>query len=175
MIIRCLPIIALCIVLPCKAGKVTSFYSSTAEKFTALVKSSEFEKEPEIDYFSAICPGYGGYELILQGGDARSWINVRYKGQTSDLYVKSMELARGGFPNKANDVVEWRGIVKDGDFKPYAIIYRIDAANDEGVTDRTTLLVIALNEGKSQIIGSAHGKGEDAKAKAIADAWWKAK
>lgn len=154
-----------------------SFYSTTASKFVALVESSEFEEVPEIDHFREICPGYGGYELLYEGGDARSWLNVRFRGQTSDLWADTMQAARGMFAYKANDVVEWRGIVKDGNFLPYAIIYRIDAGNpdpDETEKKFSTLVVVALKEGKSQVIGSAHGKDENAKAQKIADDWWEA-
>ncbi len=153
---------------------VQSFYSTTAAEFSALVESSEFEKEPEIDHFCYIAPGYGGYEVLYEGGDARSWINVRHKGVESDLYVETMRHARGMFPAKANDVVEWRGRVKDGNFSPYAIIYRIVATDPEDEKkDLSTLLVIGLSDGKAVFLGAAHGADEDARAKAIADAWAK--
>lgn len=156
-----------------RAAEIKSYYSTTANKFVATVASSEFEEEPEIDYFTAICPGYGGYELSFEGGDARSWLNIRYRGKKSDLYGETMSRARGAFPNKANDVVEWRGTLEDGIFKPFAIIYRIAASDPEpGGPEHSTLLVIALKQGESEIVGAAHGTDEDAKAKAIADAWF---
>jgi hypothetical protein len=152
--------------------RIKSFYSSTDPKFIATIESSEFEAEPEIDHFTAICPGYGGYELIFEGGDARSWINVRRGGQTSDLMGEILSKSRGMFPNVANQVVEWRGVVKDGEFRPYAIIFRMLATDPEDdKTEHTTLVVVALKEGRSEVIGTAHGAGEDAKAKQIADDW----
>lgn len=155
--------------------RIVSFFSSTEMKFIATIESSEFEAEPVIDHFHAICPGYGGYELIFEGGDIRSWINVRYGDQTSDLSGDILTRSRGMFPNKANDVVEWRGVVKDGRFRPFAIIFRMTATDPdpeaEG-TQRTTLVVIALKEGRSEVIGSAHGANEDATAKKLADEWW---
>lgn len=157
------------------AGEVKSFYSTTASKFVALVESSEFEKEPEIDHFREICPGYGGYELISEGGDARSWLNVRFGNTTSDLWGDTMQAARGMFPYKANEVVEWRGVVEGNEFKPYAIVYRVNASNpdpDKGEETFSTLVVIALKQGKSVVLGSAFGGDENEKARKIADDWW---
>ena len=171
---KTLAILALISLAPLASAKerVASFYSSTDPKFIAMIESSEFEAEPEIDHFTAICPGYGGYELIFEGGDARSWINVRLAGRKSDLYGEIMTRSRGMFPNVANQVVEWRGVVKDGEFRPYAIIYRIEATDPEDdKTVRSTLFVVALKEGRSEVIGTAHGADEDAKAKQIADDW----
>ena len=153
--------------------RITSFYSTTDEKFIATLASSEFEAEPGIDHFHAVCPGYGGYELICEGGDIRSWINVRYGDQTSDLGAETMQRSRGEFPNLANTVVEWRGVIKDRRFHPFAIIFRM-TANDPEAPDkeRSTLIVVALKKGHSEVIGTAHGADEDAKAKKIAEAWW---
>ena len=38
-------------------------------------------------------------------------------------------------------------------------------------TARTTLVVVALKEDRCEVIGTAHGTGEVAKAKQIADDW----
>ena len=152
------------------------FYSTTASEFSALVASSEFEPQPEIDHFKAICPGYGGYELVYEGGDARSWIEVRFGEKQSDLWGDTMGAARGMFPYKTNDVVEWRGVIEDGAFQPYAIIYRISANHPDSEKPEetfSTLLVIALKKGESSLIGTANGEGENAKAQKMADDWWK--
>ncbi|MGJ8725343.1 MAG: hypothetical protein ACSHYB_12365 [Roseibacillus sp.] len=157
-------------------GEAKSFYSSTASKFVALVESSEFDTESDIDHFKEVCPGYGGYELLYEGGDARSWMNVRYGEKESDLWGDTMGAARGFFPYKSNDVVEWRGIVENGRFKPYAIIYRISADNPDSEKPGksfSTLLVIALKKGESSLLGTASGEDENAKAQKIADDWWK--
>jgi hypothetical protein len=155
---------------PCLAGKITSFYSSTEAKRVAVISDSSLEKEPEIDHFKHLCPGYGGYELLHLGGDLRSWIEVRYQGKTSDLYAGTMNAGRGHFVHKINDTVEWRGTL-DGDvFTPHAIIYRVSAQDAENVNKHhTTLVVIALNKGDAKILGTASGKNEDADARKLAD------
>jgi len=74
------------------------------------------------------------------------------------------------FVAKQNDVVEWRGTMKDDVFTPYAIIYRVLAQNrDNPDKNNSTLIVVALNEGKAKILGTTHGKDEDAEAKNLAD------
>lgn len=152
--------------VPCFAGKIVSFYSSTDPKHVAVLSDSALEKEPGIDHFVHLCPGYGGYELLHRSGDLRSWIDVRFQGKTSDLY----NAGRGHFIHKANHVVEWRG-VREGDvFTPFALIYRINAQDLENPDKtHTTLIVIALNKGDAKLLGTASGKNEDADAKKLAD------
>jgi len=154
----------------CIAGEITSFYSSTGSKVVAVLSDSALEKEPEIDHFEHLCPGYGGYELLHRSGDARSWIDVRFNGKTSDLYQATMEAGRGHFVFKQNDTVEWRGVL-DGDvFTPFAVIYRVTAQDPEDHNKHhSTLLVIALNKGDAKLLGAAFGKNEDAEAKKLAD------
>jgi len=156
--------------LPCFAGKITSFYSSTEQKNVAVISSSDLEKDPEIDHFEHLCPGYGGYELLHRGGDLRSHLDVRYQGKTSDLNAATMDAGRGLFVHKANDTVEWRGILEGNVFTPYAIIYRVSAQDPENEQkSRNTLIIVALHQGEAKILGTASGSNEDADAKKIAD------
>src|SRR5215468_8604674 len=103
--------------------------------------------------FSGLFPGFGGYQLEFLGGDERSWINIKFGKQTVDLYSATMDAGAGTFPHKANDVVEWRGVEKNGRFTPYAIIYRIKAGNDETRKTHTRLVVIKLDRERSAVIG----------------------
>jgi hypothetical protein len=80
-----------------------------------------------------------------------------------------MDAGGGTFPHKANDIVEWRGVEKDGRFIPYAIIYRLAAGNDETRKIHTRLVVIKLDKERSAVIGHTEGAKEDAEAKALAD------
>ena len=146
--------------------RIVSKYTSTARaKALAFDESDEQEDEG----FRGLFPGLGGYQLEHLGGDLRSWINVRFGKQTVDLYAATMEAAGGTFPHKANDVVEWRGIEKQGRFTPHALIYRIASSNDETRKTKTRLIVIKLDRERSAVIGHAEGRNEDADAKAIAD------
>ncbi|MFD2258041.1 hypothetical protein ACFSSA_15275 [Luteolibacter algae] len=154
----------------CFGQKAVSFYSTTNPKFVAAIADSSSEDEPEIDHFEHLCPGYGGFELLHRSGDSRSWLDIRFNGKTSELYSETMRAGRGGFVAKQNDTVEWRGILEDDIFTPYAIIYRVIAQDPEDETKSlSTLVVIALNRGDAKILGVRFGKDEDAEAKKLAD------
>jgi hypothetical protein len=146
--------------------RIDSRYTSTAR-----AKALSFKDESNIPEggFEAVFAGLGGYKLVHLAGDERSWINVRFGKETVDLYVATMAAGGGTFPHKANDVVEWRGIEKNGRFVPHAIIYRLAAGNDETRKIHTRLIVIKLDKERSAVIGHAEGANEEAEARAIAD------
>jgi hypothetical protein len=146
--------------------RLVSKFTSTARAKSLSFK--EFTGEGE-DGFRALFAGLGGYQLEHLAGDERSWINVRFGKQTVDLYAATMAAGGGTFPHKANDVVEWRGVEKNGRFTPYAIIYRLKAGNDETRVWHTRLIVINLDREHTAVIGHAQGANEDVEAKQIAD------
>jgi hypothetical protein len=146
--------------------RVVSKYTSTAE---AKAIRFERDKDDPVGSFRGVFRGFEGYDLEHVGGDERSWINIRHGGKVVALYEATMEHGGGTFPHKANDVVEWRGVEKDGRFLPYAIIYRLKAGNDQTRKWRTRLIVIKLDKERSGVIGHAEGANEDAEAKEIAD------
>jgi hypothetical protein len=116
-----------------------------------------------------LCPGLGGYKLEHLSDDERSWINIRFGKKTVDLYSATMAAGGGTFPRKANDTVEWRGVEKNGRFVPHAIIYRLEAGNDETRKTHSRLVVIKLDKERSAVIGHAEGPNEEKDARAIAD------
>ncbi len=146
--------------------KPISKYSSTARAKCISYHEDGQDGDPG---FEALCQGFGGYKLEFLGGDDRSWINIRFGGERVDLYSATMKAAAGTFPNKANDVVEWRGIESHGKFVPYAIIYRVEAGNDETRKSHTRLVVIKLDRARSAVIGHVEGANEEAEARAMAD------
>ena len=146
--------------------RIVSKYSSTARGKSISFQEDGDESDPG---FHGVFSGFGGYQLEFLGGDERSWINIKFGKQTVDLYRPTMDAGAGTFPHKANDVVEWRGVEKNGRFTPYAIIYRIKAGNDETRKWHTRLIVIKLDRERSAVIGHAEGANEDAEAKQIAD------
>ena len=145
------------------ADKVTSEYTSTARKSALNYQTAE-------GGFTQLCPGLGGYQVVLAAGDDRSWLNVRFGNKEVDLYGDSMEHAGGQFPNKANDVVEWRGAITKNGFRPYAVIYRINSTNPANNGRISRLIVIKLDGANSKVLGHTQGTNEDAQAKALADA-----
>src|SRR6476659_2087797 len=146
--------------------RVDSRFTSTARAKALFYK--DYSNIPE-GGFEAVFAGLGGYQLVHLSGDERSWINIRFGKQTVDLYSAAMAAGGGTFPHKANDVVEWRGVEKNGRFVPYAIIYRIAAGNDETRKIHTRLVVIKLDKERSKVIGHAAGANEEKEAHEIAD------
>ncbi len=147
--------------------RIVSKYTSTARAKSLSFEEDGIEGDPG---FHGLFPGLGGYQLEFLGGDERSWINPKFGKHSVDLYHDTMMAGGGTFPHKANDVVEWRGVERDGHFRPYAIIYRIAAGNDETRKIHTRLVVIKLDRERSAVIGHTEGANEDAEAKRIADA-----
>jgi hypothetical protein len=159
-------LMATCLPAMARGEKPISKYSSTARTKCISYHEDGEEGDPG---FEALCHGFGGYKLEFLGGDDRTWINIRVGGESVDLYSATMEAAAGTFPHKANDVVEWRGIESHGEFVPYAIIYRVEAGNEETRKSHTRLVVIKLDGAGSAVIGHAEGASDEADARAIAD------
>lgn len=150
--------------------KPASEFTTTDPKKVKILEDSALEKEPEIDHFKHLCPGFGGYQVIHEGGDLRSWINLVYKGKKTDLMNDTLMSCPGQFPAKANNVVQWRGYRKGDTFEPYAIIYRMmSSADDEKQTPIETLIVIKLDRENSKVVGHVSAKEGNEKAEALAD------
>jgi hypothetical protein len=151
--------------------KPESEFTTTDPKKVKIIHDTALEKDPEIDSFEHLCPGLGGYQVIHEGGDLRSWINLKFGGSKTDLMNDTLTACSPGqFPAKANNVVQWRGFREGGVFKPYAIIYRMRSTkDDEKQTPIETLIVIKLDKEKSRVIGHVSAKEGNEKAEAMAD------
>ena len=147
-----------------------SEFTTTDPKKVKILEDSAREKDPQIDHFKHLCPGLGGYQVIHEGGDSRSWINLVYDGSKTDLMNDTLTACPGQFPAKANDVVQWRGFRQGGTLVPYAIIYRmLSSADDEKQTRLETLVIIKLDKDKSAVVGHVAAKEGNEKAEALAD------
>lgn len=147
-----------------------SEFTTTDPKKVKILEDSSLEKDPQIDHFRHLCPGLGGYKVIHEGGDSRSWINLSYDGQKTDLMGATLSACPGQFPNKANHVVQWRGFRKGDAFIPYAIIYRmVSSSDDEKQTPLETFIIIKLDQADSAIVAHVPAKEGNEKAEAVAD------
>jgi hypothetical protein len=63
--------------------------------------------EPLPDSFNSICPGRDGMRVILEHGDARSWIGLIPPGAKYDQ-GKRLYSRWGGFPEITGKRLEWR-------------------------------------------------------------------
>lgn len=166
-----LPLLLLSSAMLCAAEpKPDSEFTTTDPKKVKILEDSSREKDPEIDHFRHLCPGLGGYQVIHEGGDLRSWINLIYDGGKTDLMNHTLSACPGQFPAKANNVVQWRGFRKGGSFIPYAIIYRMmSSADDAKQTRLETLVIIKLDGQKSRVVGHVDSKEGNEKAEILAD------
>jgi len=158
------------VVVSAAEPKAMSEFTTTDPKKVNILEDSDREKDPPVDYFTHLCPGLGGYKVIHEGGDLRSWINLVYNGKMTDLMQDTLTSCPGQFPAKANDTVEWRGYHKGDKFAPYAIIYRMmSSADDDKQTRLETFVVVKLDGENSRVVGHVPAKEGVEKAEAIAD------
>lgn len=148
-------------------GTAYSHYTSLTN--CQVLRSSQQEKEPEIDYFESLCPGREGFNVALEGGDARSWIGLvaaseDYEDRVS-FYGPLMGTNFGQFPNVEGEKLEWR--YKGNEL--VALIVRMSGHADGENTSRNGLVVLRVNK-KSLADTCAIGKTTDnEQARAIAD------
>lgn len=144
-----------------QAEKAVSEFTSTAPSKSKLAGEGE-------DSATYICEGLGGYEIIFEQSHGRSWINVVWAGEVFDLMDITLNAAPGNWPVKANDVLQWRGYMLDGQFSPYALIYRMRSMKDD-VTPVETFIIIRLAQGATAMVGSLPASKGNAAAEALAD------
>lgn len=167
---RTAAMLAVCMTASAAGPKPVSEFTTTDPKKVKILEDSLREKNPEIDHFKHLCPGLGGYKIIHEGGDLRSWINLQFGGKTTNLQGATRAACPGQFPAKRNDVVQWRGFRTGKDFVPYAIIFRMtSSADDDKQTPIETLIVIKLDKEKSRVVGHVSAKEGNAKAEEMAD------
>lgn len=149
--------------------KPASEFTTTDPKKVKILEDSALEKDPEIDHFKHLCPGLGGYQVIHEGGDLRSWVNLQIEGKTTDLMDDTLSACPGHFPSKANDVIQWRGYREGGRFIPYGIIYRMQSSSDPPGKTFETFIIIRLEGAKSRVVGHLSAQEGNAKAEELAD------
>ena len=147
----------------------TSEFTTTALAKVKVLEDSSREKNREIDHFKHLCPGLGGYQVIHEEFDARSWLNLNFGEKQTDLRAATFAACPGNFPCKANDVVQWRGIRQYGKFVPYALIYRMCSQSEDTKSSYETLIVIKLDKEKSRVVGKSTGAKANEEAERIAD------
>ena len=144
-----------------RAAEPVSEFTSTAPGKSQRIWEGE-------DSFKYRCKGMAGYGVVYEGSHGRSWVTLDYDGETLELMDPTLNACPGEFPSKANDVLQWRGLRKDGEFAPYALIYRMKSLQ-EG-KEVQTLVVIQLAGSGTQVIGSVPAsEGGNEAAEKLAD------
>ena len=165
-----LAILSFATAIPALAAE--SVYSSIKDTDCVIYDSSELHEEPEIDFLTAECPAFGGYRVMISGGDIRYNLGLSYNG------TKINTLQPEGFHNTGSNVIEWRfnRVQRLGYFeaKYTALIYRLsvseynETANEN--QDVTKLVVVRLSGEQSCIIGVFTNESNDNNlARKIAD------
>ena len=95
-----------------------SVYTSVAQKDCNVTESSEFKRNPEIDFLTMFCDGKGGYRVKISGGDLRYPLFLISGGRTITLTEIS------AFHELGSDRIEWRGPANTNRFT--SLIYQDD-------------------------------------------------
>jgi hypothetical protein len=150
----------------------SSVYTSVDPKDCVELSSSEYEANPEIDYFTSVCKGLPGYSISFDGGDARSWLKIRYNGSEPSSLAEGSGESVGQFPNVSSAKVEWRGNTVNGKFVPYAVIHRISGQDPEKIDKQLSALVVTKisTNGTCQQAMIKSSKTMNADARKAADA-----
>jgi hypothetical protein len=101
--------------------------------------ADEHPLPPLPDSFESICPGRDGMGVMLEGGDARTWIGLVPRGAKYDN-GKRLYANWGGFPEVTGKRLEWRYRGR----KLAALIVRMDwtEQSDAGDTKDVSGLII---------------------------------
>lgn len=138
-----------------------SVYTSVAQKDCRVTESSEWKKNPEIDYLTMFCAGKGGYKVKISGGDLRYPLFLIAGGRTITL----TEI--GAFHELGSDRIEWRGPAGTDRFT--SLIYRLSIADENGNMS-PSLYVVRLAGRASCVIGTVpQGNNMNERARQIAD------
>lgn len=141
-----------------------SVYTSVDPQDCITIESSEFQTDPEIDYYTAECAGFGGYKAIVSGGDIRYNLSLNFEGQ-------DITLARPpSFHDLGSKMIEWR-YEQDPNksVKLTSLIYRLTVTDGADGTNSDVLYVVRLNGAKSCLIGAVSSGDLNERAREIAD------
>jgi hypothetical protein len=107
-------------------AKLLSTYTSLDEKSCVIYDSASLHRNPEIDYLTQECVGFGGYQVMISGGDLRYPLSLVY-------HEKEIELTRfESFHDVASSKVEWLyKRTDDGKIIYKALIHRISYYENE--------------------------------------------
>lgn len=174
----------------CAASLIAAwgFESNAAQPFTPIVgveiglesdacvgyDGDVFDAEPEIDYFSSECSGFGGWRVFAYGGDIRSFVKLRHGQYEIDLQRAMTPV--GHFPN-VGETLEFRiRRTRRVGAEPFAAIVAVYAQDpDDYEKILQDILVVKLNPTKSCVMETLRVGPEGlehawAEARAIADA-----
>lgn len=138
--------------ISCNALANESQYTSLEEKQCKVLRDSSKDPKAEIDYFTMQCPGREGLTVMVEGGDARTWLVIkRAKNEVYNMWVDLAQNALGQFPLIAGKVLEWR---YDNNKKLIGLIVRVDSTIEESQKIASRLYVLRYQQNKFCFLSS---------------------
>lgn len=149
------------------AEQVTSRYTDLDLDRCTLV-----EHQDEGGYWRYDCGPAFGYRVEYTVFDARDSLSL-IRGNTK-IDLPSWEVTNGAF-NSLGTKLEWRGVVADGEFRPFAQILRVlvSIPTDEGDWDQRNVLMVSKIQGDTAcLVGTVDARvhaDANARARQLAD------
>jgi hypothetical protein len=123
------------------------------------VTISQSNDNSEIDFLEATCKSFGGYELLISGGDVRYAPQLKFSGQPLTIDEP------GAFHDIASDKIEWIYQLAQnregfGQLDWKGLIYRLSVSDREDGSSRSVLYAVRLDGAKTCTIGTAKTNDE---------------
>jgi hypothetical protein len=131
--------------------------------------SASLHKDPEIDFLTEECPGLGGYQVMIAGGDLRYPMHLVYNGKKIEL------TALEGFHDMGSSKIEWLFTrSSEGVVEYKALIHRITYDNyseDSSKMKRLDVLTVTRldKENTCPVAIVKQSKDMNQKARALAE------
>lgn len=139
-----------------------------ASRYTSLKNCTVVDDGGGEDWSVSRCPGLGGYDLVINYGDARDSLAIVKNGK--EIAEWNLWLRAGGGFNSVGETAEWRGVLKGTTFTPRALIVRNIANRDPERPERTTELLEVFDLVQACPVASIEPRAnQNAEARAIAD------
>lgn len=136
-------------------GGKTQWKSVYTDLNTDCVEISAATEEAPIDFYEAECKAFGGYRLLIEGGDLRYGPMLSFGETTVDLNRP------GSFHDVGSTKIEWvyqHQIDSEGagriEWK--GLIYRLSVSSIEGDREDSILYSVRLDGHKSCLIGTSN-------------------
>jgi Tfp pilus assembly protein PilF/uncharacterized protein YecT (DUF1311 family) len=138
-----------------KLDAANSVYTSLEEKSCKILESHDDEG------FISSCPGHAGYQIQIEGGDARSWLIIlKNKRPVYDSQTDFLKHPTGNFAAINRKVLEWR---YDNAKKLIGLIVRVVAQDkSESPKEISDLFVFRHDNGRFCYAGT-HKTNEGAR------------
>lgn len=128
-----------------------SISTSLDPKDCITMQFSETDPEAEIDFYSAECPGFGGYRVYVSGSDLRYKVWLEY--ENTELRLSDIV----SFHDLGSFKLEWfYQKTVEGQIQYRALIHRLNVMHPTGVDDaanESLLIVTRLNGKKTCTVG----------------------